>query len=89
MNELTLLEVTRNAVMTMLLVSAPLLVCILVVGLVVSVFQAVTQVNEQTLVFVPKMIVAFVVLLVAGPWMANQMLRFTVDMFTLMPSLTR
>lgn len=89
MNDLTLLQLARDAITTLLLVLAPLLLGILVVGLLVSVFQAVTQVNEATLAFAPKLLVTFVVLLVAGPWMADQMVRFTVRLLTLLPQMAR
>lgn len=89
MSEMLVLELTRDSIATLLLVLAPLLGAALVVGLVVSIFQAVTQVNEATLTFVPKMVVMFVVLLVAGPWMADQLVRFTVRLLTLLPQLAR
>lgn len=89
MSEMLVLELTRDSIATLLLVLAPMLIAALVVGLVVSIFQAVTQVNEATLTFVPKMVVMFVVLLVAGPWMADQLVRFTVRLLTLLPQLAR
>ena len=60
----------------MLLVSAPVLLVVLVVGLVVSIFQAATQINEATLSFVPKIIAAVVVLAVAGPWMMTTLVEY-------------
>ncbi|HEU4458603.1 MAG TPA: flagellar biosynthesis protein FliQ [Methylibium sp.] len=60
----------------LLMVSAPLLITVLVVGLVVSVFQAATQINEATLSFVPKLIAAFAVLAVAGPWMLTSIVEY-------------
>ena len=60
----------------LLLVSAPLLLVVLAVGLVVSVFQAATQINESTLSFVPKIIAAVVVLAVAGPWMLSTLVDY-------------
>ncbi|HLT19721.1 MAG TPA: flagellar biosynthesis protein FliQ [Thermomicrobiales bacterium] len=89
MNELTLLEVTRQAITTLLIVSAPLLGAALVVGLVISLIQAVTQVNEATLTFAPKIIAIFVAILVFGPWMGNRMLMFTVELFELLPQMAR
>ena len=59
----------QQGLVTLLMVAAPLLLTVLVVGLVVSVFQAATQINEATLSFVPKIVAAVVVLTVAGPWM--------------------
>jgi flagellar biosynthetic protein FliQ len=60
----------------LLMVSAPLLVVALVVGLVVSIFQAATQINEATLSFVPKIIGAVIVLAVAGPWMLSTLVEY-------------
>jgi len=60
----------------LLLVSAPLLLSVLVVGLVVSVFQAATQINEATLSFVPKVVVAVLVLATAGPWMLTMLVDY-------------
>jgi flagellar biosynthesis protein FliQ len=60
----------------LLMVSAPVLLVVLVVGLVVSVFQAATQINEATLSFVPKIIAAVVVLAVAGPWMMTTLVEY-------------
>ena len=62
--------------MLLLLVSAPVLVTVLVIGLVVSVFQAATQLNEATLSFVPKIVGAIAVLAVAGPWMLSTLVEF-------------
>jgi flagellar biosynthetic protein FliQ len=60
----------------LLMVSAPVLIAVLVVGLVVSIFQAATQINEATLSFVPKIIAAVVVLAVAGPWMMTTLVEY-------------
>ena len=60
----------------LLMVSAPILLTVLVVGLVVSVLQAATQINEATLSFVPKVVAAVVVLAVAGPWMLTQLVDY-------------
>ena len=66
----------QQALMLLLLVSAPVLVTVLVIGLVVSVFQAATQLNEATLSFVPKIVGAIAVLAVAGPWMLSTLVEF-------------
>jgi flagellar biosynthetic protein FliQ len=66
----------QQGLMLLLMVSAPVLVVVLVVGLVVSVFQAATQINEATLSFVPKIIAAVVVLAVAGPWMMTTLVEY-------------
>ena len=64
------MEIGRQAIEVTLMISAPLLITALVVGLIISIFQAATQLNESTLQFVPKLVVMFLVLLLAGPWMA-------------------
>ena len=67
------LDVGRDAIVTLLKVSAPLLLCGLIVGVVISLFQALTQIQEMTLVFVPKIIAMFVVLVLALPFMGDVM----------------
>jgi len=67
------LDVARNAIWTILLVSSPLMVVGLVVGVIVSLFQALTQIQEQTLAFVPKILAMFITLLLALPFMAEVM----------------
>ncbi len=89
MSEMMLLDLVTAAIKTLMFVLAPLLLSMLAIGLVVSVFQAVTQINEATLVFVPKIVVTFVVLIVAGPWMASQMFQFTSQVLTMLPLLAR
>ena len=71
----------------LLMVSAPVLLTVLVVGLLVSVFQAATQINEATLSFVPKLIVMFVTLLVAGPWMITVMTDYMRRLFEAIPGM--
>jgi flagellar biosynthetic protein FliQ len=66
----------QQGLLLMLTVAAPLLITVLAVGLVVSVLQAATQINEATLSFVPKVIAAVVVLAVAGPWMLNTLVEY-------------
>ena len=72
----------RHAMEVMLMVSAPLLLMALIVGLVVSIFQAATQINESTLSFIPKLAGIFGALIVAGPWMLSVMLDYMRHMFT-------
>lgn len=71
----------RQAVETVLLLSAPLLLPGLVVGLVVSIFQAATQINEQTMTFIPKIVAVFVTLIIFAPWMIRVMVNFTAQIF--------
>jgi flagellar biosynthetic protein FliQ len=81
------LELCTQALELALRVGLPLLVVGLVVGLAVSVFQAVTQIQEQTLSFIPKILALAGVLIVLGPWMLNQLLSYTSDLWTSIPSM--
>ena len=69
------------------MVSAPLLLVALIIGLIVSIFQAATQINEATLSFIPKLVGIFVALIVAGPWMLSVMLDYMRQVFTGIPGL--
>lgn len=79
----------HDALILAMLVGAPMLGISLLIGLAVSLFQAMTQINEMTLTFVPKIIGFGLVLLVLGPWMLQQMMRFTVQLFNLIPTMVR
>ncbi|MFD1952662.1 flagellar biosynthesis protein FliQ [Paenibacillus thailandensis] len=68
-----------RAVYTTLIASAPMLALALIIGLVISVFQATTQIQEQTLAFVPKIVAVFVALIVFGPWILNTLIQFTYE----------
>lgn len=74
-------DLARRAIETTLLVSAPMLLAALVIGLLVSIFQAATQINEQTMTFVPKIVVVFLAMLVFAPWMLRVMLSYTTEVF--------
>lgn len=78
-------SIARDTIEVVLLLSVPVLVAGMLVGLIVSVFQAVTQIQEMTLAFVPKIIVVFLVLLLLSPWMMGVMLKFTSQIFTNIP----
>ncbi|MEN6459395.1 MAG: flagellar biosynthesis protein FliQ [Thermoguttaceae bacterium] len=73
-------DLARQALWTMLLIGSPVLVASMVVGLVIGLLQAVTQIQEQSVVFVPKIIAMFVVLSLTLPWLVNQMLHYTSDL---------
>ena len=77
----------QRALEVMLLVSAPLLLVALVTGLLVSIFQAATQINEMTLSFIPKLLALFATMVVAGPWMLAVMLDYMRQVLTNIPSL--
>jgi len=73
----TVVNLVRQALEVSILVSTPLLLTALVTGLVVSVFQAATQINEMTLSFIPKLLAIFAVMVLAGPWMLSIIVDFT------------
>jgi flagellar biosynthetic protein FliQ len=77
----------RHAMEVTLMIAAPLLLVSLIIGLVVSIFQAATQINESTLSFIPKLVGIFVALVVAGPWMLSVMLDYMRQLFTGIPAL--
>lgn len=75
-------ELANKALYTVILTSAPVLIVSLVIGLIVSIFQTVTSIQEQTLAFVPKIVAVFVTLMILGHWMLNQMTNLMVDMWS-------
>jgi flagellar biosynthetic protein FliQ len=80
-------HVAVNGLAVALKVAMPFLLAGLVVGLLVSVFQAVTQIQEMTLSFIPKILVTGAVLVIAGPWMLDQLVAYTRDLFLSIPSI--
>ena len=87
MTPTTVVEIGRQALEVTLMISAPLFIAALVTGLLVSIFQAATQINEATLSFVPKLIAIFVALIVAGPWMITVMTDYIRRLYEAIPSL--
>ena len=81
------LTIGREAMELMLLVSLPILLVVMVVGLVVSVFQAITQIHETTLTFVPKLLAAVAVFLVGGPWMLTTLVDYLRRMIKSIPTM--
>lgn len=82
-------QIGRDALMMVMLVSAPMLGLGLIVGILVSIFQATTQIQEQTLAFIPKIIAVFVAILVFGPWMLNILVGYTREIFVSLPHMIR
>ena len=80
MNQGDVLKLAQDAIRTILVVAAPMLVFSLVVGLLVSIFQAVTQIQESTLSFVPKIIAVLISLIIFGPWILRSLTGFTADL---------
>jgi flagellar biosynthesis protein FliQ len=81
------LELVRHAVMLTLLVSAPLLAAALLIGVLISLVQAVTQIQEQTLSFIPKLVGMAAILIVTLPWMLRQLVEYLVHTLRLLPQL--
>lgn len=81
MTEDVILNLSTMSLTTIVKVSAPMLIAALVVGILVSVFQAITQINEATLTFIPKMVVVALVIVILGPWMLDNLTEFTTEMF--------
>ncbi len=83
----TVVQLTTQAIELSLKVALPLLLVGLAVGLVISVFQAITQIQEQTLTFIPKILATVAVLVVGGPWMLDQLLSYTADLWGSIPEI--
>ncbi|MBK8018681.1 MAG: flagellar biosynthesis protein FliQ [Betaproteobacteria bacterium] len=79
------ISLIQQALEVLVLVSAPLLLTALGVGLLVSIFQAATQINEMTLSFIPKLLAMFVVIILAGPWMLSTLVDYTRQLFSSIP----
>jgi flagellar biosynthetic protein FliQ len=89
MAEDAIIRLTREALLLVLVVSGPPVLVSLLTGLVVSIFQATTQIQEQTLTFVPKLLAVFATLAISGSWIASQLVRFTEALFTAFPEVLR
>lgn len=87
MSHALIVDLSRDAILTALVLAAPMLVVALGLGLIVSVLQAVTQIQEQTLAFVPKLVGVAVVFLVALPWMIQLAVKYTTELFRSLPAI--
>ncbi|MFA5916343.1 MAG: flagellar biosynthesis protein FliQ [Burkholderiales bacterium] len=83
----SVLTIAQQALLVTLMMAAPPLLAALLTGLIVSVFQAATQINEMTLSFIPKLVAIFVVLVLFGPWMLGIMLDYMRELFTNLPAM--
>lgn len=88
MTQEMIVAIGREALTLTLMVSGPMLAFGLIVGVSISIFQAVTQINEMTITFVPKIIAVAAALLIFMPWMLNMFIDFTTRMFAIIPTLT-
>ncbi len=89
MTQDAVLAIGQHAILMMILLAGPMLLVSLVMGLVVSIFQAVTQINEMTLTFVPKVIGIFAVIILLGPWMLQMMMEYTANTIVSMATFGR
>lgn len=87
MSQDTVVNLASQAITLALSVAGPLLLASLVIGLVISVFQAVTQIQEQTLSLIPKIVGIVLVIVVLGPWMVNKMVTYTQNLYSSIPSM--
>lgn len=89
MTQEMVIHVAKTMILTTLLISGPLLLAGLVVGLLVSILQAVTQIHEMTMTFIPKILAVVITLIIFMPWMLNIMLSFTQEMFQLIITIAK
>ena len=78
-------DIARQAIETVLMVAGPMLIAALSVGLIISIFQAATQINEQTMTFIPKIVAVFVTMLIFAPWMLQKATGFLLMIFERLP----
>jgi flagellar biosynthetic protein FliQ len=81
MGEEFIMNLGSEAIKTIILISAPMLIAAMLIGIVVSVLQAITQINESTLTFIPKMVAVILVLMLLGPWMLEHLQTFAANVF--------
>ncbi|MEQ1664714.1 MAG: flagellar biosynthesis protein FliQ [Bdellovibrionales bacterium] len=81
MSEELIIKLGQDAIRITAMIAAPMLLGALVIGLIISVLQAITQINEATLTFIPKMIVIMAVVIIAGPWMLDSISHYTIELY--------
>lgn len=89
MSEIMIMSIVKKALSTGMMVAGPILIISLLVGLLISIFQATTQIQEQTLTFVPKLIAVLLVVVIGGPWMLNKLTTITTELFNMISVITR
>jgi len=87
MNQDTVINLATQAMTLALEIAGPILLCGLIIGLLVSIFQAVTSIQEQSLSFIPKIVGVAVLIVVLGPWMLNQLITYAQNLYSSIPSL--
>lgn len=89
MTDSFVVQIVREALMLVLIISVPILGVGMIVGLAISVLQAATQIQEQSLSFVPKLLVVFIVLIILAPWILNVLVGFTNELYAKIPLMVR
>ncbi|MBP1890064.1 flagellar biosynthetic protein FliQ [Clostridium moniliforme] len=89
MSEMAIMTIVKKALSTGIMVAGPVLGIALIVGLIISIFQATTQIQEQTLTFVPKLIAIILVLIIGGPWMFNKLIMLTNELFNIIATINK
>jgi flagellar biosynthetic protein FliQ len=87
MTQQTVLDIGWNTIWVMIKISSPALVATLVMGLLISIFQAATQINEQTLSFIPKILAMAAAMIICGPWVLRTMMTFTINLIRDIPNI--
>lgn len=87
MNQEQVIDIAQQSIYTLIIVATPILLAALTVGLIVSIFQAVTSIQEQTLAFVPKILAVFITILLLGPFILTTVQEFIIELFKSIPSL--
>lgn len=82
MTEAQVLDITRDAIYTIIICSAPMLIISLVIGLIISIFQTVTSIQEQTLTFVPKILAVFVGMMIFGSWILTNLSEYMISLWS-------
>lgn len=85
----TAIQLARSSVLQILIIASPILIIAMAVGLIISILQATTSIQEQTLTFVPKIAAILLTLLLFGPWMASLLVAFTESLFAQIPAIVR
>jgi flagellar biosynthetic protein FliQ len=89
MNQQNIIDIGSRAALISVQVASPVLITAVLVGIFISIFQAATQINEQTITFVPKILMIVVVLAITGPWILQTMVVFSVDIFNQIPEIIK
>lgn len=84
-----IVKLLRDGILTILMLASPILGSALIIGLIVAIFQATTSIQEQTLTFLPKMLIMLLIIAVLGGWMFNVLGTFTINLFEMIPKMAR